>query len=134
MRRTWKKLATLLLAGAVLVSTTACGGGETSGKQKDMENKVLRVLNWGNTEEEKIAMCRAVTNAGADFIKTSTGFGTAGALLSDIGLFQANIGENVKIKAAGGVRTLEDLKNYVEAGCSRVGASSVVKQVAELQK
>lgn len=55
MRRTWKKLATLLLAGAVLVSTTACGGGETSGKQKDMENKVLRVLNWGNTEEEKIA-------------------------------------------------------------------------------
>ena len=86
------------------------------------------------TEEEKTAMCRAVTNAGADFIKTSTGFGTAGALLSDIGLFQANIGENVKIKAAGGVRTLEDLKNYVEAGCSRVGASSVVKQVAELQK
>ena len=86
------------------------------------------------TEEEKTAMCRAVTNAGADFIKTSTGFGTAGALLSDIGLFKANIGENVKIKAAGGVRTLEDLKNYVEAGCSRVGASSVVKQVAELQK
>ena len=86
------------------------------------------------TEEEKTAMCRAVTNAGADFIKTSTGFGTAGALLSDIGLFKANIGENVKIKAAGGVRTLEDLKNYVEAGCSRVGASSAVKQVAELQK
>lgn len=55
MRRTWKKLATLLLAGTVLVSTTACGGGETSGKQKDKGNKVLRVLNWGNTEEEKIA-------------------------------------------------------------------------------
>ena len=55
MRRTWKKLATLLLAGTVLVSTTACGGGETSGKQKDTGNKVLRVLNWGNTEEEKIA-------------------------------------------------------------------------------
>ena len=86
------------------------------------------------SEEEKVRMCGIVTEAGADFIKTSTGFGTAGALLSDIGLFQANIGENVKIKAAGGVRTLEDLKNYVEAGCSRVGASSVVKQVAELQK
>lgn len=86
------------------------------------------------SEEEKIRMCGIVTEAGADFIKTSTGFGTAGALLSDIGLFQANIGENVKIKAASGVRTLEDLKNYVEAGCSRVGASSVVKQVAELQK
>ena len=55
MRRTWKKLSTLLLAGTVLVSTTACGGGETSGKQKDTGNKVLRVLNWGNTEEEKIA-------------------------------------------------------------------------------
>ena len=55
MRRTWKKLATLLLAGTVLVSTPACGGGETSGKQKDTGNKVLRVLNWGNTEEEKIA-------------------------------------------------------------------------------
>lgn len=55
MRRTWKNLATLLLAGTVLVSTTACGGGETSGKQKDTGNKVLRVLNWGNTEEEKIA-------------------------------------------------------------------------------
>lgn len=55
MRRTWKKLATLLLAGTVLVSTTACGGGENSGKQKDTGNKVLRVLNWGNTEEEKIA-------------------------------------------------------------------------------
>lgn len=55
MRRTWKKLATLLLAGTVLVSTTACGGGETSRKQKDTGNKVLRVLNWGNTEEEKIA-------------------------------------------------------------------------------
>lgn len=55
MRRTWKKLATLLLAGTVLVSTTACGGGETSVKQKDTGNKVLRVLNWGNTEEEKIA-------------------------------------------------------------------------------
>lgn len=84
------------------------------------------------TEEEKVAMCHAVTNAGADYIKTSTGFGTAGAVLEDIELFKANIGENVKIKAAGGVRTLEDLKKFVEAGCSRVGASSVVKQVAEL--
>lgn len=84
------------------------------------------------TREEKIAMCRAVTNAGADYIKTSTGFGTGGAVLEDIELFKENIGENVKIKAAGGVRTLADLKLFVEAGCSRVGASSAVGLVAEL--
>lgn len=85
------------------------------------------------TEEEKIAMCKAVTAAGADYIKTSTGFGTAGATLEDIRLFKQHIGPDVKIKAAGGVRTLEDLRAYIEAGCSRVGASAAVKLVAEKQ-
>lgn len=83
------------------------------------------------TEEEKIAMCRAVTAAGADYIKTSTGFGSGGAALKDIELFKKHIGPDVKIKAAGGVRTLEDLRAYIKAGCSRVGASAAVKLVAE---
>ncbi len=82
-------------------------------------------------EEEKIAMCKAVTAARADYIKTSTGFGTAGATLQDIELFKKHIGPDVKIKAAGGVRTLEDLKAYIDAGCSRVGASAAVKLAAQ---
>lgn len=78
------------------------------------------------TQEEKIAMCKAVTNAGADYIKTSTGFGTGGATREDILLFKAHIGPNVKIKAAGGVSTLEDLKMFLELGCDRIGTSRAV--------
>jgi len=82
------------------------------------------------TEEEKIAMCKVVTQSGADYIKTSTGFGTAGATLEDIELFNANIGPAVKIKAAGGIRTKEDMVAFLEAGCSRLGTSSAVKILA----
>lgn len=78
------------------------------------------------TEEEKIAMCRAVTNAGADYIKTSTGFGTGGATKEDVELFRKHIGPNVKIKAAGGVSTMEDLRMFVELGCDRIGTSKAV--------
>lgn len=78
------------------------------------------------TEEEKIAMCKVVTNAGADYIKTSTGFGTGGATIEDIRLFKANIGPNVKMKAAGGVKTKDDLIMFLEAGCDRIGTSSAV--------
>ena len=78
------------------------------------------------TEEEKIAMCKAVTNAGADYIKTSTGFGTAGATIEDIRLFKQHIGPNVKMKAAGGVKTKDDLIMFLEAGCDRIGTSSAV--------
>ena len=78
------------------------------------------------TEEEKIAMCKAVTNAGADYIKTSTGFGTGGATVEDIKLFKAHIGPNVKIKAAGGVSTLEDLQTFIELGCDRIGTSRAI--------
>ena len=78
------------------------------------------------TEEEKIAMCRAVTNAGADYIKTSTGFGTAGATREDVELFRRHIGPNVKIKAAGGVSTLEDLEMFLRLGCDRIGTSRAV--------
>ena len=83
------------------------------------------------TEEEKIALCRCVTDAGADFIKTSTGFGTGGATLEDIALFKANVGPNVRIKAAGGVRTAEAVEQYLSAGCDRIGTSSAVKELAE---
>ena len=78
------------------------------------------------TEEEKIAMCRAVTDAGADYIKTSTGFGAGGATRQDVELFKKHIGPGVKIKAAGGVSTLEDLEMFLELGCDRVGTSRAV--------
>lgn len=79
------------------------------------------------TREEKIAMCQAVTNAGADYIKTSTGFGTAGADLEDIKLFKEHIGPEVKIKAAGGIRTPEAMEQFLAAGCDRIGTSSAIK-------
>ena len=82
------------------------------------------------TEEEKIKLCKCVTEAGADFIKTSTGFGTGGAAPEDVKLFKENIGENVKIKAAGGIKTKEEMEKYIELGCSRIGASSAVKALS----
>lgn len=82
------------------------------------------------TEEEKIKMCEIVTEAGADYIKTSTGFGTGGATMEDILLFKENIGPNVKMKAAGGVKSAKDLQNFIEAGCSRIGTSSAVAIIA----
>ncbi len=78
------------------------------------------------TEEEKIALCRCVTEGGADYIKTSTGFGSGGATLADIELFKAHIGPQVKIKAAGGIRSKEDMIAFLEAGCDRLGASAAV--------
>lgn len=91
-------------------------------------DKILKVIieTCYLTEEEKIAMCKAVTNAKADYIKTSTGFGTGGATLEDVILMRNNIGSEVKIKAAGGIRTKEDMEAFVEAGCSRLGTSSAV--------
>jgi deoxyribose-phosphate aldolase len=83
------------------------------------------------TKEEKIALCKCVTNAGADYIKTSTGFGTAGATLDDVLLFKECIGKGVKIKAAGGIRSREDMVNYLEAGCDRLGTSSAVKLLVD---
>ena len=79
------------------------------------------------TEDEKTALCKIVTEAGADYIKTSTGFGTAGATLEDVRLFKIHIGPNVKIKAAGGIRTREDMVALLDAGADRLGTSSAVK-------
>lgn len=81
------------------------------------------------TEEEKISLCHCVTDSGADFIKTSTGFGTGGATLEDIELFKRHIGTNVRIKASGGIRSLEDMKAYLEAGCERLGTSGAIKAI-----
>lgn len=77
------------------------------------------------TEEEKIKMCRIVSESGADFIKTSTGFSTGGATLEDIRLFKANVAPHVRIKAAGGIRTPEEAEAFIEAGASRIGASRI---------
>ncbi len=92
-------------------------------------SKILKVIieTCYLTQEEKIALCKCVTTAGADFIKTSTGFGTGGATIEDILLFKENIGKNVKIKAAGGVKTIEDLEMFINAGCERIGTSKAVK-------
>ena len=79
------------------------------------------------TDDEKIAMCKAVTEAGADYIKTSTGFSKAGATFHDVELFAKHIGPNVKIKAAGGISSLEDAEKFIALGASRLGTSRVVK-------
>ena len=79
------------------------------------------------TEEEKIKMCRVVTEAGAEFIKTSTGFSTAGATFADIELFAKHIGEGVQMKAAGGISSLEDAEKFVALGATRLGTSRIVK-------
>jgi len=95
----------------------ACGG------------KILKVIieTCYLTEDEKTRLCEIVTEAGADFIKTSTGFGTAGATIADVELFKKRIGPNVKIKAAGGIKTREDLEAFINAGAARIGTSSAVK-------
>ena len=79
------------------------------------------------TEAEKIEMCRVVTESGADYIKTSTGFSTAGATFADVALFAKHVGENVKIKAAGGISSLEDAEEFIRLGASRLGTSRIVK-------
>ena len=94
-----------------------------------VKEKILKVIieTCCLTESEKINLCKVVTEAGADYIKTSTGFGSAGATLADVKLFREHIGPNVKIKAAGGIRSREDMAALLEAGCDRLGTSSAVK-------
>jgi deoxyribose-phosphate aldolase len=78
------------------------------------------------TDEEKITMCKIVTEAGADFIKTSTGFSSAGATPADIKLFAENVGKNVRIKAAGGIKSFDDAENFIALGATRLGTSRLV--------
>lgn len=85
------------------------------------------------TDEEKIKMCELVTESGADYIKTSTGFSTGGATFDDVALFAAHVGPKVKIKAAGGISSLEDAERFMELGASRLGTSRVVKIVKAME-
>lgn len=93
------------------------------------KDKILKVIieTCVLTEEEKIMMCKVVTDAGADYIKTSTGFSSAGATFDDIALFAKNIGKDVKMKAAGGISSFDDAKKFIELGASRLGTSRIVK-------
>ena len=79
------------------------------------------------TEEEKIAMCDIVTRAGAEYIKTSTGFSSGGATFADVELLRKHVGEGVKVKAAGGIRSFEDAERFLELGADRLGTSRLVK-------
>lgn len=94
-------------------------------------DKILKVIieTCLLTDEEKIKMCDIVTNSGADFIKTSTGFSTSGATFDDIILFKKHVGSNVKIKAAGGIKTLDDAEKFISLGASRLGTSRIIKLV-----
>ncbi|MDY4642118.1 MAG: deoxyribose-phosphate aldolase [Erysipelotrichaceae bacterium] len=101
--------------------------------KKACGDKILKVIieTCYLTEEEKIELCHCVTDGGADFIKTSTGFGSAGATFDDIKLFRKHIGPGVKIKAAGGIRTYEDIVTYIELGCDRLGCSAAIKVLGD---
>lgn len=99
---------------------------EIAAVRKACGSQVLKVIieTCLLTEDEKIRACRLVTEGGADYIKTSTGFAKAGANLADIALFRQHIGSGVKIKAAGGIRTREQMEAFLAAGCDRIGCSA----------
>lgn len=96
-------------------------------------SKILKVIieTCLLTDEEKIIMCELVTKAGADYIKTSTGFSTAGATFDDVKLFSEHVGEGVRIKAAGGIASLDDAVKFLELGADRLGTSRIVKLVKQ---
>ncbi|MDR0628609.1 MAG: deoxyribose-phosphate aldolase [Treponema sp.] len=101
---------------------------EITALKQILGDRILKVIveTCYLTMDEKIRLCELVRNASADYIKTSTGFGTAGAVQEDIHLFKKHIGPQVKIKAAGGIRTRGDLESFLNAGCHRIGTSSAV--------
>lgn len=115
--------------GAVKSGDYASVTEEIATLKKIVGDKILKVIieTCYLTEEEKIALCKCVTEAKADFIKTSTGFGTGGATIEDIKLFKEHIGQDVKMKAAGGISTLEDMEHYLALGCERLGTSRAIK-------
>ncbi len=104
---------------------------EIAAIKKACGKKILKVIieTCLLTEDEKLRMCQIVTQAGADYIKTSTGFSKAGATLEDVRLMRANVGAEVLVKAAGGISGLEDAQNFLDNGAARLGTSRVVKAV-----
>lgn len=101
--------------------------------KKACGSKILKVIieTCLLTEEEKIKMCQVVTNAGADYIKTSTGFSTAGATFEDVELFAKHVGADVKIKAAGGIASIADAEKFLSLGADRLGTSRIIKIVKQ---
>lgn len=104
--------------------------------KKACKGKLLKVIieTCLLTDEEKIKMCEIVTESGADYIKTSTGFAGAGATFHDVELFAKHVGPNVKIKAAGGISSVEDAEKFISLGASRLGTSRIVKIVKAMEK
>ena len=102
---------------------------EIAAVKRACKGKLLKVIieTCLLTDEEKIALCKCVSDSGADYIKTSTGFGGGGATREDVALFKANVAPHVKIKAAGGISSLEDAQKFIELGASRLGTSRIVK-------
>ena len=102
---------------------------EIAAVKRACKGKLLKVIieTCLLTDEEKIALCKCVSDSGADYIKTSTGFSKAGATFHDVELFAANVAPHVKIKAAGGISSLEDAQKFIELGASRLGTSRIVK-------
>ena len=98
-------------------------------------DKILKVIieTCLLTEDEKLRMCRIVTEAGADYIKTSTGFSTGGATREDVALMRANVGSNIKVKAAGGIANLQDARDFIDLVSDRLGTSRVVKAVKGIE-
>ena len=107
--------------------------GEIRAIKAACDGKILKVIieTCLLTEEEKIKMCQIVTESGADYIKTSTGFSTAGATREDVALFAKYVGKNVKIKAAGGIASLKDAEDFINLGADRLGTSRIVKIAKE---
>lgn len=103
--------------------------------KKACGDKLLKVIieTCYLTKEEKIKLCEIVTEAKADYIKTSTGFGTNGATIEDIKIFKQNVGANVKIKAAGGIKNFEDMENFIKEGSERLGTSSAINIIKGLE-
>ena len=102
---------------------------EIAAIKKACKGRLLKVIieTCLLTDEEKIALCKCVSDSGADYIKTSTGFSTAGATFHDVELFAKHVAPHVKIKAAGGISSLEDAEKFMELGASRLGTSRIVK-------
>ncbi|MCR5627116.1 MAG: deoxyribose-phosphate aldolase [Lachnospiraceae bacterium] len=109
--------------------------GEIKKIKKACKDRILKVIieTCLLNEDEKIKMCELVTEAGADYIKTSTGFSTSGATFEDVRLFKKLVGKGVKIKAAGGISSLEDAEKFMELGADRLGTSRVVKIIKKKQ-
>jgi deoxyribose-phosphate aldolase len=115
--------------GALKEGNLAYVTDEIAAVKGAIEDHILKVIveTCYLTEKEKIDACRCVTEGGADYIKTSTGFGGKGATLEDVKLFRKYVGKDVKIKAAGGIHTKEEMEAYLNAGASRIGASGAIK-------